>query len=227
MKLFVTILDNYDLLPYFLEHYKSKGITEFYLNVFNGDNNPIWNEIKKYESSSIKVIGEKDNLQFTGYLDAVIKNRLMNKYLKDKEFCVICDLDEFYDTNIKDIDLSGCDGVQTEFLDRITEDGVIPKLNKGDDLEKKFPVKREYTKEKGLSSHKTIITHKDNPVYAGAHNCLFDYNVKKVGKLHHFKWHGDVIERMRVKAIRYKKLGIQYEPFENIVKEYNRKGKLW
>ena len=56
-----SIHTNIELLPHFISHYKSLGVTKFILGIWQGDRNPIWKEISEYNDDTIQLVKSYDN----------------------------------------------------------------------------------------------------------------------------------------------------------------------
>ena len=85
-----------DLLPHFFSHYYSYGVKNFIFGVWNGDKNPVWNQISTlspYIDIDVKIFKSYDE-DIDGTKEGETTNMLRIKSLTD--WIIPTDLDEFH-----------------------------------------------------------------------------------------------------------------------------------
>lgn len=228
-----SIHTNIELLPHFITHYKSMGVENFIFGVWSGKNNPIWENIKQFETDSIKFIKSYDE-PLSEPPETAFANRIRTEFLKENDWYIPTDLDEFhvFDKNVNvfdvidDLNRNGEDCVLGQMVDRTTLDGSIPlHITETPSIWEQFP-KNCYLTRELLGAYDKKISLSKQPLYIieGHHGTYNGIGVisKKESKCYHFKWFGDLLKKEETKLQRYREMGFTYytenEKLVNILK---------
>ena len=227
-----SVHTNIELLPHFLDHYKKFGVTNFVLGIWNGANNPVWDQIAQYNDPTIRLCKSYDE-PLSGAPEAAFANRIREE-LSPNDWYIPADLDEFhvvpgYDNVhdlIHDMDLFNTDFLRGTLVDRTTHDGSIPlHITPTPTIWEQFPNQTNITKsllwacdEKislARQSVKILEGHHWTEYFKWTEHCRdgyswLNYQFKKSSLTHHFKWFGNLLEKEETKLARYKNLGLGY-----------------
>lgn len=229
MKLIFNIFNRIELLPQFLCYYRKMGVDVFICGIWNGKNNPLWNEVN--DASIIKV--ESFSGSFSGRRDSESQNLLRKKYVKPDEWFCCADLDEFYViddyNNFNDLTIAAeeesAELVWGRFVDRITSDGTIPE-NVENDIWEQFPLEIELTRNVANGCCEKVILSKGKIPINPGHHYFFEPDYKafiKIGKVMHFKWWGKLVDYLYFRLNHYKKLGLPwYQESEKLIEYINQ-----
>src|SRR5581483_11615442 len=228
MQLIFNIADSIQLLPHFLTHYTRIGFTRFHIGVYRYEENPLFSQIKTHCSTYDYTIEPGVMGEFTGGADSEIADRLRSTHVKPSDWYGIADLDEFFEISpfpslaalIDACRAVGARAVVSELYDRIAADGSIPAALTDQPLEKQFPLGCLITKNiAGGFIRKIILARGDVPVTSGHHSTKAKA-LRLSGKVHHYKWHGDLVERLQRRAAIYKRLGLPWAPESERILNY-------
>jgi hypothetical protein len=197
MKLFVTVTDDFTLWPYFLEHYQKLGVKDFYVHTLMENVDPMASL-----SGDCPVLFSYNGdpwETFCGDYNGLTAIRLAE--VKDDEWHVIADLDEFHafdaplDALTAEADQGGCNTVEVELVDRLAADGSLPPIS--GDIWKNFPVECHITRDllKACDVKSGLVK---GPLEAGTghFSMVGGHPCSRRQKTHHFKWNANVIERL-------------------------------
>lgn len=240
-----SIHTNIELLPHFISHYKSLGVTKFILGIWQGDRNPIWKEINEYNDDTIHLVKSYDN-QLNEPEDTKFAESVRRNYLTENDWYIPTDLDEFHvfpdyknvKLLIEDLHKTNSDFVWGKMIDRFTEDGSIPlHITQTPSIWEQFPKGHVFSLPILSACDRKVSLAKQKFEILGGHHYIegsdsegFTDKAKKFDKnsiTYHFKWFGNLLEKEEKKMIHYKSLGFSYytenEKLINIIKQNNGK----
>ena len=217
MTLITSIYHRYDILPHFLEFYSKKGVDKFIILIDKDINKP---KVENYN-----IIYENYYMEtYCPLKEGKFQNEIKNKYIKDNEWFIIADLDEFFDADIEECinlaEQNNCVCVQSELIERITNNFTIPEIL-NDDIFEQFPTSTDITKQCGGCTKKLNLMKKEVPICGGHHgieeyyrkefNDLNVYNIFKNNYVtYHFKMYGDITGLLKQRKQEYLKLHPQW-----------------
>ena len=190
--LIFTCIEQNDLLPKFLEHYKYHGCCNAVCLL----------EDHVDRSIVLEVFPNAIIYQGKVSLDATIRqedDNWLRKKIPKYDWYVIADVDEFVFSEKRLIDViqrTSCDNIRGYLVDRHTNDLSLPQTL-DEDIWKQFPVETTFTKDHGVWDQKVIAAVNILEIKIGHHYCdsnNFDENKLPI---HHFKWWGNVINRLK------------------------------
>jgi hypothetical protein len=162
--------------------------------------------------------------------------------LYPSDWAVIADQDEFhvYPDSLSSIteycEKRGYEGVSGEVIDRIGENGALPRITKGHSLWHTFPLAGDVTKAllatpggRAFYSPEVVLA-KGSAVIGWGNHYIAQGNACPSEEItvpvHHFKWDAEVIHRLRSRHELYTELGEPYgwesEIFINHLREHGR-----
>jgi len=170
--------------------------------------------------------GDPDSLR-----DAALQNQLREELITEGWY-VCADVDEFalhpYFGNLRDL-RQAAEGFEADYvggtlIDRVARDGRISAgLNPALTLDEQFPVQAEITKNvcKGQIA-KVILARSHVPITAGHHFA----NGRQAPinlQVHHFKWIGDVLQRIANRGARQQRNGYSwYKESYDLIDAYSQ-----
>jgi len=199
---------NTDIIPHFLQYYKDIGVDDFYITL-----NIVENRYDKLDSvlGVFKDFNIEPLFIWIGPFSRHLKKRFMEeamiKCLDNNCWILRADQDEFVDFGIslKDV-VKECEDakylyIEGDRLERITTDGSLPCIKRGDDLFKLFPIKAEIKNNYGYKEgckQKIVLAKKSVKVSEGAFHILvedlpLECKYPKILNVHHFRWSSDII----------------------------------
>jgi len=240
-----SIHTNIELLPHFINHYESLGVTKFILGIWQGQHNPIWNQILKYNNNKIQLIKSYDE-PLSEPLETQFADKIRLIYLNSGDWYIPTDLDEFHvfpgyeniSVLIDDLNKSNSDFVWGKMVDRLTTDGSIPQhITPTPSIWKQFPrgcrlslpILKACDRKVSLAKQKLKILAGHHYINGsdseGWTNQANKFTVNSI--TYHFKWFGNLLEKEETKMSHYKSLGFDYytenERLIKIIKENNGK----
>ena len=214
-----------NFLPHFLNHYRTWGVDKFFLEIYGGERNPAWEEIKRTGNGNYIKLCEAKDEEWSIDTDHAFKNRI-RALINPEDWLIPVDIDEFHTVpgynNFKEVQ-KDCEAVQAEcvfsnLIDRIAENGdVTQELLPDIPVLEQFPVEKNVLKDITKGYGKKVCFQKPNVyINIGHHdvNLWKTYKVfDKVGKSYHIKWFGKTFyDRENAKADLLKK---QNKPWIN------------
>ncbi len=196
-----TIFGDHHLLEHFVNHYCDLGVDRILVLVNS------WNDMKLPSDlpSMVEVVGEYSQfctgIHLTSRENEVIRNRC-----DPSDPVIYADLDELYTypkpllEMVSDMSLGKFDFVMGRFADRVTSDGSIPQ-HIADNIWEQFPFQTDLTAKiiKVLDT-KVLLNRACMGINAGHHSVVSEYRYiryRESGIAHHFKWQGQVVERVK------------------------------
>jgi Glycosyl transferase family 2 len=216
MKLITIIYDDIQLLPQFIWHYSALGVSEFLIGVY--ENIICYDKIKEitqsYDCYLFAIKGRYD-----GQRDTTQRHELAARFVGPDEWWVVADLDEFheYPDSLRELcltlDAGGFQYLQSHFLDRITEDGSSPDLKPFLPLWAQFPAGAYITEQLNKRKSSKIMLVRGHAKTVSGHHAPIPGGQQKIfkgGIVHHFKWHGDIVTKIRKRQKSIRRRGYSY-----------------
>lgn len=218
MQLIFNIEDSIQLLPQFLAHYAALGFDRFHIGVARGQDNPLYEPIRSCCAPFNYTIRAGVTAHFSGPADARAADGLRAKYVAPGDWYGVADLDEFHDYSpygsvselLAFAQAQHVDAVAGELWDRIATDGSIPAQITDAPVSGQFPLGCQLTRKIAKGSvQKVMLARGTVPIGPGHHR----HHAKALpmrGLVHHYKWHGNLLERLQRRAVLYRKLGLPW-----------------
>jgi hypothetical protein len=89
MLLISSILHDIQLLPFFLRHYRSRGVTRFVFHVWRGRENPLWPQILDETAGFDTELLTGDAGVFNGEADAVLCDAARQRFVAGDQWYVV------------------------------------------------------------------------------------------------------------------------------------------
>lgn len=226
----ISIHTNNNLLKKFIKHYMKLGVDDFFI-LLHVDCNEVSVEFFKRKKDEFCEILNEFGINFfdvikTSWHPSVqyFNTVKIQKQLSVDDWILNVDVDEFVTLDgLKLILNSNNEGfVKGNFVDRITETGILEEIDPNQELWDQFPVNALVTKKLLQAPTNKIIANKNKFTCSPGHHYLEGkenayLNMKKsvVYPVYHFKWHAGVIDTLKRRVETYKKLGEKRE-FESI-----------
>jgi hypothetical protein len=217
MMVIFPVFGKANLLPYFLRYYTSIGATRFLCALYQGEKNPLYEQIFSYEANyELKVVASTHcaRSRFSSIPEAVGLNKIRERFLKSRDWYCMADLDEFhYFGGASLLEVSreaqrrGYSAVHGRFVDRITKDGSLPPI--GGVLDERFPLGCNLTACIGLNCNKIMLARSHVIINPGHHNTRAK-TWQDITQVHHFKWNRGVAEDIDDRYRRYKSQGMSW-----------------
>jgi hypothetical protein len=232
MKLITTIYRDAALLPHFLNHYATLGVDAFLIGVFR--NSVPVEEIFRLCRGYCCCVSSTPR-DFNVFTERALKRRLCLSFVDDDEWWVVADLDEFHEYPVPlkllhcELENAGYSYLQSQFLDRITSDGHLPRFEPAADLWEHFPAAAYISRDLQQQPFKKVmLVRGHSPVGTGHHRPDDGArgHVRTGGVVHHFKWYGSIIE----KAVERRKSLVPgsrvYQKFDKLLQFWEKNGRL-
>ncbi len=203
MKIITTIYRHAELLPHFLDHYRQLGMDQFFIGVHEGRRSPCWRQIQKSVQGYSCVCVRSYSGEYSSRLETTCKQQLAEKHVGRTEWWAVADLDEFHEYPRSMPELLGeaerhdYDYLWGQMYDRVAEDGSLPPVAPGN-LWHQYPCVVRFTERiLGGLVQKVILLRGHKQLGLGQHWINDGTAFPEQGRIHHFKWHAHVLERMR------------------------------
>lgn len=198
MKLFFSADNDIDLLPFFLDHYRKLGFTEFFCSTNN----------LKVCDYDVNIVEWEEKEPFFPTWDAAI-NKMVNDIVGPEEWYGLAELDEFHD--YEDVPIGEiielCEQTKKSHVlgllkDRVAVDGSLPELRMDVPLGKQFPLVSEISKLIMRACEQKVMLCKGNKQIGGGRHLILDCTecFQRKFSVYHFKWHANVLKRMTEKV---------------------------
>jgi hypothetical protein len=200
MKLYVCIFDDARLLPHFLKHYASFGISAFHIALPPHLAGYVTEKSAGYDVRQHVGLDVADS--FIGGVSAVTNMRLATQ--GPEEWAVIVDLDEFVEFGepVKDIakrlDAARLNAQRGIMYDRLAQSGQPTPFDEFSDLPSLYPVRVRVTKEVMGGLDRKAVMVKGHLKSRGAHHSFHDERGNKsMLEISHYKWNEKALDRIR------------------------------
>jgi hypothetical protein len=216
MLMIIPICDRIKLLPYSLKYYTSLGVTQFICAVYNGRQNPFFEEIVSYNSKynlQVRTSFECEFHQYSPQREMHGLNKIREEFSKQYDWYGIADLDEFHFCGgkncleiVEEAEANKFNAVHGIFFDRVAADGSFPEIN-DKKLDDTFPNACNLTSCSRAACNKIAFAKSHVRIECGHHRA----NTKvwrNVIEVHHFKWQKGVFEIIADSQKRFKQLGL-------------------
>jgi hypothetical protein len=212
----VTIVpvDDPTLLPALVAHYRRLGVTTFHAVAHLADEDAESVERLHDRAAAAGIAVERT---VTGPWDEDLNQRLYQETMQTHphDWYVIADADEFHvwDRALEDVvrlcEEHGYDSAGGCMLDRVSRDGTM--LEAPDDVDalfETFPLAGQFAAvELGALATKVTLARGRVPLHIGQHRAAGGVPCPAsvvCAQVHHFKWHARVLERLELRARRYR-----------------------
>jgi hypothetical protein len=230
----ITVIGAYvGQLPYMLSHYRDLGITSFLINLHlanKGD--PVQAEAREI----VTKFGAKiESISIGGWPNvkkAIIRDS-MRKYPED--WFILADQDEFQiypaDVNsiIKECSERKYDYMRGCFVDRIASDGKFPEIAVSNDLWEQFPLGGFITFPILHGNPRKVTAAKGRVVldigHHRAENGIPCPPAEHYIQVHHFKWVGNIVKRLKSRMKAYQKQNLSWGNESQRFVDYCRKNR--
>lgn len=199
---YTTISRGIAILPHFLEHAKHLGVNRVFININNGPLNPEYERVSRiYGKHPMVSLYYNGRGLYDTEDDARMLSSLIGMNEERGNWVMVADIDEFpifegdsLQGFIEQADRSGVNHLFGELVDRVTQDGSIPKeLSR--DIWNQFPIRCRLTAALGACSLKVVMMKAGTFIRGGHHHVMIGTGLKCC-TVEHFKWHTNVIDRI-------------------------------
>jgi hypothetical protein len=199
VKLFVAIYNDARLLSHFLKHYKSIGVTRFFVAVSAECRREV------AQCTDGHPVTLFDDLDVTDIAKTVAVSEMRRLHQGVDEWVVIVDLDEFLECRspqsvAASADRAGANVVRGIMHDRFSADGQARSFSPDARLSEVYPIKSRFIREvmKGCD-HKGVLVKGHLKAPAGAIHHWFEGErvFREVLEISHYKWTSGSIDRLR------------------------------
>lgn len=236
MKLFVAIAGHATLLPHFLRHYETTGVTRFFLSVDRGLEQQVRRVTSGFPVELVRGLDASESIE--GGTAAVAAMRA--RFTGTDEWVVLTDLDEFQvhgqglAATAAAADAEGANVVRGRMVDRVATDGQLKPIGPDDDLWRLFPEQCYITAllQRGLAYKCALVkghleSGRNEDGLSLAHHHMVGERVASAGvDIHHFKWNAEALERMTVAIARTRAAGqpfwVEYERVLEHLRDHGR-----
>jgi hypothetical protein len=222
MLLISSILHDIQLLPFFLRHYRSRGVTRFVFHVWRGRENALWPKILDETAGFDTELLTGDAGVFNGEADAVLCDAARQRFVAGDQWYVVADLDEFhvvpgdvtFDQAVHGAEAEDCEAIGGTLVDRVTIDGTLPSVvDRRYALGPQFPWACDITERILLGCTAKVQLAKGNvAIRPGHHDAGGRPTWGRLGEVHHFKWTQSTMEEQERRVTSYRDQGLCYQP---------------
>jgi hypothetical protein len=229
LKLFTSILDDAKLLPHFLRHYASAGISEFYIAAPSRFADDIDRQRRDYRITHLVADHSLGN---------VARNEirtLRDRYQQQDEWVVIADLDEFiaFPDAIGRIIVSAeaekANVVTGVMYDRFSADGLAVDFEPSSDLAERYPVKTRFIRDVMLGmDHKAVLVKGRLKASRSEHHKMVRQKAAAtILDIDHYKWTAGSVDRLKARCLTLREAGTDWVvEYERAVKHYETYGRF-
>jgi hypothetical protein len=216
MQLFTSIYADCHLLPHFLDHYSSLGVSRVVALVNVAAQPDLLERVRQHAASHDLVVGAVIEEDFDAPRTYAALERLKERHCVPTEWVFVADLDEFVelpeplDALIRRCENSGADYVRGLLVDRISADGSFPALD-GRPIGVQFPLAADLTTNLLCACPtKVPLMRATCPIQTGLHATRGVPLPAPVLRVHHYKWTDRVIERAHDRLLMNLKRGDRF-----------------
>jgi hypothetical protein len=209
---------DYDIVSHFIKYYKELGVDKFLLILNTVDKN---SEKLKYVQNILRKYNIKEEMVWIGDFRDEIKThnmaQVVSKNTNLEDWVVTVDVDEFqkYYVDLRKF-ISYCEKknyhcVMGNFVDRLTKNGKIVDINEDTNIWEVFPIETNMNYWNDTIYTKVLLSKAYAEVSKGHHFLVCDSSSGKYFpsklEVHHFKWRGSILDKLRCRIEWYKKYG--------------------
>lgn len=230
VKIFVAVDDDASLLPHFLRHYSSQGVTRFFIAAHPDSAAEVRRRCRGYRAVVVRDADTAESVE--GGTRAVTALRL--KHSGPREWVALADLDEFQiheggvRASARRAEREGANAVRGVMIDRVAADGSLPDFDDASDLWSLYPARCRLTKRlQGGLDYKCALV-RGHLLSANAHHRLRgEKRSSRRVEIHHFKWNARAVPRIRRAIRRIKAAGLGWHvEYERVLAHLRRHGRL-
>ena len=238
MRLFTTLYESCEILPHFLKWYANRGVSHFHVGIWNFDTRPDRDRIIDLSrSTKIKNVFLEQHAagQFDPDQDHGWMTDKLNQVTTDGQWYVVADLDELHEPPPEFYSFAAWAEKASEspnvthcygyFLDRLAADGSIKPIEEDQDIFEQFPIGAYISLGIAQADTRKICIQRSRRVLVGHHYTDGQAYEGHLGTVHHFKWCGNLIEKLQQRRERIKKLGLGYaDEYTRILEHLEKNG---
>ena len=216
MLIIFPVLDRIKLLPFFLKYYASMGATQFVCALYNGERNPLYDQILSFASQYNLHLRTSVNCNFDRYSpqrEMLGLNKIRMEFAGKSDWYGIADLDEFHfcggrtiPETIGEAEARKSNAVHGVFFDRIAAGGGFSEIGAAS-LDDTFPLSCNLTFCSGAACNKIAFARSHVRIERGHHHAKTTVWRNAV-EVHHFKWQKGIFEMYEDRYRRFKRLGL-------------------
>jgi hypothetical protein len=228
-----------DLLEYFIEYYKDLEVDEFFVILNTIDKNS--HKLKE----GIKILDKYTNIHREIWIGdfymtpkARKKRAIIKDYVGDNDWIITADVDEFYEfpMGLREL-ITICEKknhhcVAGKYVDRLSIDGKLKKIDKKKSLWEQFPIDIQFSKQYYRHVEK-IILRKNHVAISDGHHYVRSSLEKHLIfpmflKVYHFHWIEGLINKLEDRISIWKKVNPSIDDSNHLrlLKHYDEYGTL-
>jgi hypothetical protein len=236
VKLFAAVTSHASLLPHFLRHYQTSGVTRFFVSVEPQLEQDVARMASGFPVELVRGLDPAESIE--GGTAAVTRMRL--EHAGPDEWVVLTDLDEFQvhphglAATVAAAEAEGANAVRGYMVDRVASDGELKPIGAEDDLWRLFPERCYVTAllQGGLSYKCALVKgHLESGRTADGlslahHHMMGEQLSSTTVEIHHFKWNAEALERMEIAIARTQAAGqpfwVEYQRVLDHLRQHGR-----
>lgn len=226
-----------DLLPHFVEYYRSLGIDSFIVAVDERSEGILarTQEIAATLPARIQIVPASERQRLTG-LEGNNKEETRARFIAPEDWIIPADLDEFirFPAPVADLvqEMIEADAtfIMGYFVDRTAVNGILAQTERTPSIWEQYPLEGPVSELLvACWCHKIILCRGDCELSSGHHNVIRPTRplFSRQGTIYHFKWRAGILEAVKRRLDLYKKAGIgPYTDSERIIEYFEKNGRL-
>lgn len=234
MKLLLTIVRHWDLLPHFLTHYLSMGVEEYLVSLNPKDRPAIMSEVPTvFARYPVKATFLKATpAEELSGRDATAHERLRRSHARPDEWIIPADLDEFnqYPLPLRELvsrmEADGYAYLYGRFSDRVARDGTTQAVRPDVPIWEQYPVEAKVTEKLARAVCNKVMLCRGSCVLNRGHHYVESASAGLAyptqGVVHHFKWHDGCIATLLARREAMRMAGDACWPESHNVYEFLR-----
>ena len=210
---FLTVVGGFvDVLPHTLRHYRLLGVESFLVHAnVAGEDDPVLAQLRRITPLASVSWGP----------EAIERNPAIYRTAMSErpdDWFVLADQDELQDWDgrlfevLDECDRHGFDHVHGTLVDRLARDGSFPPVDPERSLDEQFPLTALLTTPLLRANSRKIVAAKGHVLLAAGQHDAVSGRGRPVSELnvpvHHFKWAGNLIERLTQRVRFYREMGL-------------------
>lgn len=199
----VNIVDDYELLPQFLNWYLGMGVSKVLISVNDVYSTDLYSKIKSFESDRVSVFDYTLKKGKLSALDGDYVRILGEEYAKTT-WIMPTDLDEFIQLpfDLKSV-VEALNHSQSDYAigfihDRVSLTGDLTSFDPSVSVWKQYPLVVPFGKTVWKANDRKVVLYKRGLHLTGGHHTVFGSESvwEKHSAVHHFKWRDSVVKHL-------------------------------